>query len=288
MQGKPPSPDASAETRRQLIREADELTHTRVGFAGQTLKKAVIDQYHRLKDHDAPDRQGGPLKALAQSLDELAALMADIEDLCTPLTRVLPRPTFAGPERFIPRPELAASFRDLAGQHRELRRWVARVNDEALFFTRPGNANRLANLVKDQRELAASITALARQIERDNDDAKLVLDAAIHATLAADGLAVGMLGPGNGSAQRAGEQLRKAAEQGKHWSKAAADLAARQEAHRASLVDGVPPGELAAQQKVRGEELAERAAALAEQLKLASQSLGMPELVRGQQGVRRG
>jgi hypothetical protein len=155
---------------------------------------------------------------------------------------------------------------------------VARVNDEARQLTRPGNANRLANVVKDQRELAAAITALARGIERDNDDAKLVLDAAIHATLAADGLAVGMLGPANGSARQASEQLRKAAANGRQWSKAANDLAARLEAHWKSLVDGVPPDELAAQQKSRGEELAQRAASLAGQLIVASNVLSLPEL----------
>jgi hypothetical protein len=278
MQGKPPNPDGSAETRRQLAREAEELTQTRVGAAGQALKKAAIDQYHRLKDHDAPDRQGGPLKALAQSLDELAALMVDVEDLCTPVNRAASRPPLVGPDRFIPRTELAASFRELADRLRDQRKLVARVNDEALLITRPGNANRLANPVRDQRELAAAITALARRVESDNDDAKLVLDAAINATLAADGLAVGMLGPASGSARQGSQQLNQAAARGKSWSKVATDLAARQEALRSSLSGGVPPDELAAQQKARGEELAERAAALAEQLKVASRSLGMPEL----------
>ena len=86
--GKPPSADVSAEASRQLVREAEELTFTRVGFAGQSLKKRILDQYSRLRDHANPDRMAGLQKTLAESLDELAALMADVPDLATPIPRI--------------------------------------------------------------------------------------------------------------------------------------------------------------------------------------------------------
>ena len=281
VQGMAPNPDGSAETRRQLVREAEELAFTRVGFAGQSLKKAILDQYHRLKDHDAPDRQGGALKALAQSLDELAALMADIEDLTTPVNRVPAGPPPTGLDQFLPSAAHAASFRQLADQQRALRRRIARVSEEALRLTRPAKTNRITALEKDQRELAAAITALARQLERDKDDAaKVVLDAAVHATLAADGLAIGMLGPANGSAEKANEGLRRAATLGgtKPWVTTAADLAVRQESGRSRMVERVAPGEIAAQQKARGEDLARRAGTLANQLEMASRTTGLPDL----------
>ena len=281
VQGKALNPDASAEARRQLAREAEELNFTRVGFAGHALKKAVLDQYLRLKDHDAPDRQGGPLKNLAQSLDELAALMADVDELCTPIDRTPRRPAPGGPNRHVPTLELAAEFRALASRERDVRKQVARIGDEALVLTSPGNSNRIGEFVKEQRELAAAITNLSRQLELEKDDAApLVLDAAIHATLTADGLAVGMIGPASGSAERAGERLRRAAIRGKTkpWAATAADLAARQDAGRARMGMAVSFSEIAAQQKARGEELAQRALALGKQFELAALATGLPEL----------
>ena len=284
LQGKPLDPNSSAERRRQLVCQADELVHTRVGLAGQSLKKAVLEQYQRLKEHESPDRQGGPLKTLAQSLDELAALMADVDDLCRPVDRTLPRFPPGGPAAFLPSVDQAASFRELAAQERELRKRIARVGEEVLLLTGPGSSNRIAPLEKDQRDLAAAITALARQFEREKDDgSKLVLEAAIDATLAADALTVGMLGPANGSAERAGEKLRQTAarDEPKSWTKTALELVARLDKVREKMreiSESVPFKEIAAQQNARGEELARRAGALGKQLELASRVTGHSEL----------
>jgi len=289
VQGRPHNPDVSAEARRQLGRESDELVLTRVGFAGQALKKSILDQYHRLKDHDAPDRQGGPLRGLAQSLDELAALMADVDDLCAPVDRTVVRRLPAAVEQRLPSSALADSFRGLASEYRALRRRIARANDEALALIRPAGSNPIAAVEREQRELAAAITTLARQLEREHDDATaLVLEGAIQATLAADGLAVGMLAPASGSAERAGQALRRAATQGgtKAWVKGVADLAAKQDAARARMSESRTPADVAAQQQARGEELARRAGTLAKQLELANQVMGLAELAAAAKGLR--
>jgi hypothetical protein len=279
-QGKPLNPDLSAEARRELVRESEELVFTRVGVAGQALKKAILEQYSRLKDHDTPDRQGGPLKQLAHSLDELAALMADIEDLNAAVDRTPPRRLPISVERYLPSRTLAESFRKLAGEMRSQRRRIARVNEEALALVRPSKSNPIAALEREQRDLAAAITALARQLEQENDSAAgLVLDAAIQATLAADGLAVGMLVPASGSAERALQALRQAAKQGRRpWVKSANDLAARQAAVRTRMAARPAPAEIAAQQLARGEDLGRRGRALANQLELAAKVLDVAEV----------
>jgi hypothetical protein len=285
VQGKPPNPDASAESRRQLGREAEELLHTRAGFAGQALKKAILEQYSRLKDHDAPDRQGGPLRSLAQSLDELAALMADVGELSVPFDRgSAPVAPEGGPGLFIPTPEKAAALRELAGQLRDLRRRIARVGEEAQALLKPGGKNSIAPLEKDQRALAAAITALARRLEMETDDAaKLVLEAAIQATLAADGLAVGRLAAAGSSAERAAEQLRRAQERGaeRQWAPAVAELLARQDSKRSVMVElakSAAFSEIAAQIKSRGEDLARRAGELAKLFEGTARATSLAEL----------
>ena len=80
---KPKEVLTSDEAIRQLGREVDELTATRVGAAGQLLKKRALDLYAKIRAKADPDRIGSDLKALATTLDELAAKMADIAELTT-------------------------------------------------------------------------------------------------------------------------------------------------------------------------------------------------------------
>jgi hypothetical protein len=284
-QGKPANPDASAEAARQLGREVDELTHTRVGVCGQAIKKKALEQYARLKEQTAPDRQGGPLRALAESLDELAGVMADAEWLVTPINRTPKPPTPTDADNYLPTPALAESFRDLARQQRALRLRVTDATAEVVKLTRPAEKNPLAELERRQRQLAAEILAFARQLEADKEPAaaELALGAAVNATLAADGLAVGLALPASGSGDLAGQALRRVASTGgtKPLAKTAADLAARQDVIRSGLPLRHPdPGVAAAQQKARGEELARRSAELVRQLEFAVQA-GGPKESRG-------
>jgi hypothetical protein len=273
-----PAPDAPADVARQLGREIEELSFTRVGAAGQALKKKVLDQYTRLKDHMFPDRQAGLHKALAEALDELATLMANVPELTKGFDRTLPAAAPTDADAYLPSKPLADSLHELARRQRALRDRVTGVPAEVVKLVKPADSNPIGGVEKAQRELAAEITFFARKLEADVDAtvAATALEAAINATLAADGLANGVILPARGSAEVAATQLRQLATSGrtKPWGKPAAGFATRQDTLIAEMKKlPATPGVAAAQQKVRGEQLARKVAELAQQLELAAQQL---------------
>ncbi len=122
---------------RQLSREADELLHTRVGWAGGPLKKRALDLYSKLRTKSDLDRFGTDHKALIAVLDELAALMADNADLAT----LEPRPPVRAAlvaERILPSSELAASLRTLIELYRPLHTYIANLTHQLHTRFRPG------------------------------------------------------------------------------------------------------------------------------------------------------
>ena len=153
----------SDEALRQLGREADELTATRVGAAGQTLKKRALDLYAKIRAKTDPDRIGTDLKALATTLDELAAKMADIAELATGVGRATPT---APPEadQFLPSKPQADELHELAKQQRALHTQVTNLTAELVNRLRPTAMNPLAAIEAKQVAIAADALALAKQL----------------------------------------------------------------------------------------------------------------------------
>ncbi len=273
-----PDPAAAGEVSRQLGRDAEELALTRVGFAGQALKKRLLDQYARLKDQQFPDRLIGIHKGLAESLDELAALMADIADLTATYERSLPAAPPTDADAFLPSKPHAEALRELTRQQRALHDRITGLSATVQQRVKPTENNPLAALEQQERELTAAITLFVQKLEVDA--AKLSLEVATEANRAADGLVNGLVGPVARSAEQAAQALRQLSESNKSkpWAMTAADLAARQDALIAELTK-VPdaPCVAASQQKARGEELARKAGELARQLKLAARNSGPDE-----------
>lgn len=263
--GKPPNADVSAEASRELVREAEELTFTRVGFAGQSLKKRILDQYTRLRILANPDRMAGLQKTLAESLDELAALMADVPELATPIPRVQSDPKMTDADNYRPTAALAAKFRELAEQQRALRHRISSISEQVRKLTLPADTNPLAKVSESQRQLAETIEDFSRKLFAEKTSAaKAAGEAATSARLAANQLAVGMWASANEAAMHTARLLREAASMDALVAKAATDLAARQDAIRESMEAKPPaPAAVAAQQQARGVELARRAGDLA-------------------------
>jgi hypothetical protein len=111
----------SDEARRQLGREIDELLCTRVGLAGQAIKQRALDQYEKMKAIGEPDHAAGLQKALADTLDELAGMMADVNELTVVFSRVLTRPAATEADNYLPSTQYVDALRNMARQQQLLR-----------------------------------------------------------------------------------------------------------------------------------------------------------------------
>jgi hypothetical protein len=149
--GRPLHPD-SGEERRQLGREAEELTHTRVGPAGQVLKRRVLDLYARLIGKTEPDRDAAGQAQLGEALAELAAASAGVADVVRAAPPVAPDPA-AG---YLPSPQLAAPMRELARAQRAVRDRAAGAGAEVAARLRPEGGGAFEELERRQRDLAAA------------------------------------------------------------------------------------------------------------------------------------
>ncbi len=159
----PFSAPASDEAKRQLGREVDELTHTRVGTAGQVHKRRALDLYARLRLKTEPDRFASDHAALAETLDELAAKMADVAELATAPASADP-PAAPAADTFLPSKPLAAALRDLTSEQRT-------VHDRLTNFARSltkqldGSNAAIAKQVTRAGELAARAAETVRVLE---------------------------------------------------------------------------------------------------------------------------
>ena len=208
----------SAEASRQLVREAEELTFTRVGFAGQSLKKRILDQYSRLRDHANPDRMAGLQKTLAESLDELAALMADVPDLATPIPRIQTDSPATDVDHYLPTAALASEFHELANQQRALRHSISSISEQVRKLTHPVDTNPLAKVSESQRQLAHTIEEFARRLAAEKSPAaQSAREAAVNARAAANQLEVGKSTSANESTVRASQLLREVASMHAPW-----------------------------------------------------------------------
>jgi hypothetical protein len=152
----------SDEAVRQLGREVDELNSTRVGPSSQTLKKRALDLYAKLRAKPNPDYIGSDLKALATTLDELAAKMADITDLATTPPRIAPSLVPQEANDFLPSGALADATRWLAKQQRALLTQVTNLASDLTSRLRPGVWSSSSRVVLWQ---IAHADALARDID---------------------------------------------------------------------------------------------------------------------------
>ncbi|HUR53611.1 MAG TPA: hypothetical protein VMZ71_05750, partial [Gemmataceae bacterium] len=277
LRGKAYDPAASTDARNQLVRESEELAHTRVGAAAQLSKKKVVEQYERLRKHNEPDRPVALQKSLADALDELASQMADIAELTTGRDLTPPAVTPDPADAFLPSKPLADALRAFAKDERALRDAVNGVNGEVARRTKPSDADPLAAIEKKQRLLAADIGAFAKGLiaEKDMGAADAAGKAAESARLAADRLQVGATRaakePGESTAQRLKQLAATAGDRA--WGKTATGLAARQEAiitEITAVLDNA--ANAAARQRARQEELAKQAFELGHMLDISAKN----------------
>ncbi len=181
---KDPDPTAASRVSGQLAREAQELALTRVGFAGQSVKKRVLDQYGRLKEQPYPDRLVGLHKMLAESLDELAALMADNPAHHEVFDRSMSPALPTAVDSYLPSRPLTASIRELAQQQHSLHDRITGLPATVRQLLKATAENPLAELTKEQRVFAIDLTDFAQKLEvyLDADSSRLMLAAAADAT----------------------------------------------------------------------------------------------------------
>ncbi len=273
---KGPNPTVAAEIARQLGREIDEFTNTRAGAAGQVIKKRLLNQYAGLKDNATPELMAGVHAALAVGLDELAAVMADIDDLTATFDRMAPAPPPSESDVFLPSRALADELRDLARRYRAARDPLVTVPEQLVRRTKPTDAKPLAALEKKQRELAADAAkfadALATLPILPADPAQAAADV----LLVADRLHDGALRGAKETGEFAVAAFRALATSDK--AEGAAEFAARQEAILKELAAlTAAPGVAAAQQKARGAELVRQSAELIRVLEAAARDAGPDE-----------
>jgi hypothetical protein len=176
-----PPPGLAGEVSRQLGREIEELIHTRVGLAGQLRKRQVLDQYAKLKDDPTPEKWAGIHAALAEKLDELAAVMVDVGDLvatCDPAPPPEP-PSYA--DAYLPSKQLADAMRDLAQRHQLLHRRLTNLPVDLLTRLQPTPGSALAVLIQKHQELAKVASTVVGQLVTAAQDQ--AADSAIGSTL---------------------------------------------------------------------------------------------------------
>ena len=274
--GKPFNADGSNEATRQIGREVEELTHTRVGAAGQPLKRIVLELYSRYRTFTEPDKQGPLHKDVMEALDRLAAVMADIQELAVRPERG-PGAMPAEADAYLPSKLLADALRDMARQQRAVRDRTNAVNGEVAKQTRPAGENPLATLEQRQRALAVALGEFTRKRigETELTAAEEATRATEAARLAADRLTVGQVRTAREAAQMVTQRLKQLATTAgaRPWGKDAADLAATQEEILNALTGLLDnPAAAAAQQTAREEELAKKAFALAHLLERAAKN----------------
>lgn len=262
----------SDEAVRQLAREADELQHTRAGPGGQALKRRALELYARLRARVDPDRIGTDQKALATTLDELAAKTADVAELAVASDRAAPAGAPTAADAFLPARAHAEALRDLAARQRALHAHVSKLATDLAGRLRPAARNPFAPLVPKQRALATDALALAQQFPTD-----AALKAANAALLAADRAEVGSARAAKEAGDRAAAGFRQLVAPGNGaLARRGADLAARQDGICAELEPLLDvPGAAAAQQVARATELAGDLGAYATLLDGAARSFGL-------------
>ena len=271
------NPTLAAEIARQLGREMDELTHTRVGSAGQLRKKWLLAEYARLKDNATPERMAGMHAALADSLEELGALMADIDDLTATFDRTPPIAAPSSADSFLPSRLLADALRDLGRDYRRTHEQITHLAEELLRRTKPTDSQPLTALEKKQRELVADVSKLAESLSRHAiifpaDPEQIAADA----LLVADRLHDGSLPAAKEMGERTAWALRTLATSDK--AKPATEIAVRQEAilkQLTALFDS--SGVAAAQQNIRADELTRQVADMIQTLEAAARDIAADE-----------
>ncbi len=271
----PPNSQVNPEVGRELARELDELTLTRVGFVAQMQKKRILDEYARLRDKPAADRQAEAHANLATGLDELAAFMADIDDLCATVERA-PSPTETSEaDGFLPSRTLADALRDLARRHRTARERIINLPAELRKWTKPANTNPLAEIEKEQRKLGTDVSKLVESLSTQS--VRFPADpnfAESETLLAANHLRNGSVREAKENGARAMRLLRKLAES--PLARGAGELANRQERLLRELSSAAAiPGVVAARQRARVQELASSATELLRRLEAAARDAGL-------------
>lgn len=199
----PPTPEEAAATDQLLQREADELAQIRAG-AAQGAKKLAADALARLRQQPDADRQQSALAALKYLAD--AMNRNGDRSVGHPLPPKAAPIDPAGPDaaRGLPTVAAATAARELARKQRTLRDDVAKAAAELARGVRPGPADPLAELLRDQ-------LALAADIERHADDENGVLPSAVDsAWRAADRLQIGATEEADSAARAATRLLRLA------------------------------------------------------------------------------
>jgi|GEM_PF-2210516 len=266
----------SDEAVRQLGRESEELAYTRVGPAGQTLKKRAVDLYAKLRAKADPDRLGTDLKLLATTLDELSAKMADIAEFATVDSSDVSPSTTSGADLFLPSRPLADSIRALAKDQRTLHAQVTSFAVELSRRMHPPTRATIATLGKQQRSLIPDIAALVK-LTPDATAAEVLILAAtndLHAV---------RLNSAKVKSTAAGKVLRQLALAGvgKPWGKQAVDLFARQEAILQDMnLAFTVPGAAVAEQLARLEELVHEMREFATLLEVAAKSFDPADPMR--------
>lgn len=263
--GNPKELLTSDEAVRQLGREFEELTRTRVGADGQALKKRALDLYAKLRAKADPDRVGTDLKALATALDDLAPKMADVAELAAGAPRPVP-PAPSGDH--LPSQAHADAFRELERRVRALHAQVARLPAEHATRLRPSATNPLPALESAQTAVGRDARALAKDV-----GSEAASKGATAAATAAAALRVGRVDHAKAEADHAANFFRQLVTDGtgKPWTGRAADLVTRQDAVRDDLAARANRADAAsAQQMARTTELGRGAAEFAGRLERAA------------------
>jgi len=270
-----PNSPVNPEASRELARELEELTLTRVGFVAQLHKKRLMDEYARLRDKPGADRQAGAQANLATGLDELAALMADIDDLTDPFERGDTTTEATAADKYLPSRVYADSLRTLAARHRTARERIANLPTELKKWTTPAKTNPLEQIERQQRELSAEISRLVKTVA--GQAAKLPADpyfAESESLLVANHLRTGSIREALENGERASLLLRKLGESS--LAKGASDLAERQKRLLEELAKvSAFPGVIAARQRARVRELSHLAGELVTLLQAAALDTGL-------------
>jgi hypothetical protein len=260
--GSPTNRPESAESQAQLAHEADELLYTRVGLANQVLKQRVLAKYGQLKQLSEPDRNPVLQNELAETLNEMAALMADLPDLALPFPTPTTRQKSHVLDRYLPSNEASAQLLYLAARFQRTRERLNHLAEEELARSSPAQASPFEQLENSQRELVGDVARFVERLEREGAVPDQVRTAAMTAGQTADQLANGRARPAQDSAAAAAQGLRSLSQ-----FTGANELAVRQEqiASRVSALIGEYAG-AAAQQKLRSEELLHRTQKLLREL----------------------
>jgi hypothetical protein len=135
------NPPASEKARLELAREFEDLMATRAGAAGQSLKHRATEQYHNLKNASEPDHDAASQKALADTLDELAGMMADSGELTRTFDRIGRAPAATAADRYLPSHSLAAELRALALEYTRVRDRLNRLAEYVNKRTQAGGTD---------------------------------------------------------------------------------------------------------------------------------------------------